>query len=110
MIVDQSKNRFRENFFKKVLLLEFKKFQNSIANYGNFLENCYIDCPQQNVDCEIKGGVIRKADLGRNAMVSPETEKVKDFNEVRMDRFITDSRLKDSNDPIVKIRFKNINY
>lgn len=86
------------------------KFQNSIANYGNFLENCYIDCPQQSVDCEIKGGVIRKADLGRNAMVSPETEKVKDFNEIRMDRFITDSRLKNLNDPIVKIRFKNINY
>lgn len=86
------------------------KFQNSIANYGNFLENCYIDCPQQSVDCEIKGGVIRKADLGRNALVSPETEKVKDFNEIRMDRFITDSRLKNLNDPITKIRFKNINY
>jgi len=32
--------------------------------------------------------VIRKADLGRNAKVSEETEKVKDFEEVRRERFI----------------------
>jgi len=86
------------------------KFQNSIADYGNLLENCYIDCPQQMVDCEVKGGVLRKADLGRNSLISEQTEKVKDFNEIRTGRFITDSRLKNLNDPIAKIKFKNINY
>jgi uncharacterized protein YjbI with pentapeptide repeats len=86
------------------------KFQNSIADYGNLLENCYIDCPQQMVDCEVKGGVLRKADLGRNSLISEQTEKVKDFNEIRTSRFISDSRLKNLNDPITKIKFKNINY
>jgi len=86
------------------------KFQNSIADYGNLLENCYIDCPQQMVDCEVKGGVLRKADLGRNSLISEQTEKVKDFNEIRTTRFIADSRLKNLNDPITKIKFKNINY
>lgn len=86
------------------------KFQNSIADYGNLLENCYIDCPQQMVDCEVKGGVLRKADLGRNSLISEQTEKVKDFNEIRTTRFISDSRLKNLNDPIAKIKFKNINY
>lgn len=67
------------------------------AEYSNHLEDCYIDCENKIVDCSIKGGVIRKADLGRNSNVSDDTEKVKDFEDVRKDRFITDSRLKDVN-------------
>ena len=86
------------------------KFQNSIANYGNLLEDCYIDCLGQNIDCQIKGGILRNGDLGRNALVSEQTQKVKDFNDIRNNRFITDSRLKNLNDPVKKIRFKNINY
>jgi hypothetical protein len=86
------------------------KFQESSADYGNSLDNCYIDSPGKKIDCEVKGGIIRKADLGRNAEVSKETEKVNDFNELRMTRFITDSRLKDLNDPSKKINFKNSNY
>jgi hypothetical protein len=42
--------------------------------------------------------------------VSEQTQKVKDFNDIRNNRFITDSRLKNLNDPVKKIRFKNINY
>lgn len=86
------------------------KVQQTSADYGNLLENCYIDSPTKKIDCSVKGGVIRKADLGRNADVSKETEKVKDFNEIRQSRFITDSRLKDLNDPLKRIKFKNINY
>ena len=86
------------------------KFQASSADYGNSLQNCYIDSPGKKIDCDVKGGVIRKADLGRNADVSKETEKVNDFNELRMTRFITDSRLKDLNDPSKNINFKNSNY
>ena len=73
------------------------KLKKTSSNYSNFLEDCYIDCEDKIIDCEIKGGVIRKADLGRNSKVSDSTERVKDFDEVRMQRFISDSRLKDVN-------------
>ncbi len=86
------------------------KVQNTSATYGSKLESCFIDSPRKMIDCEVKGGVLRKADLGRNSQVSEDTEKVKDFNEIRQSRFITDSRLKDLNDPLSKIRFKNQNY
>jgi len=86
------------------------KIKDTSASYGNLIEGCYIDCPRHMIDCEVKGGVIRKADLGGNAEVSEETEKVKDFNEIRQSRFITDSRLKDLNNPMRRIIFKNQNY
>ncbi len=85
------------------------KIQSTSVDYGNFIENCYIDSPGKKIDCEVKGGVIRKADLGRNAEVSKETEMVKDWNELRLQRFVTDSRLKDLNDPTRRITFKNLN-
>ena len=65
---------------------------------------------EKKLNCDVKSGVIRKADLGRNADVSKETERVNDFNELRLTRFITDSRLKDLNDPSRNINFKNSNY
>ena len=74
------------------------------------MESCYIDSPEKMIDCEIKGGVIRKADIGRNAIVSKETEEVKGFNEIRQSRFISDNRLKDLNNKISKMKFKNQNY
>ena len=82
------------------------------AEYSNHLEDCYIDCENKIVDCSIKGGVIRKADLGRNSNVSDDTEKVKDFEDVRKDRFITDSRLKDVNvyHQVQKFRDQNWTY
>ncbi len=86
------------------------KVQDTSATYGSKLIGCFIDSPRKMIDCEVKGGVLRKADLGRNSEVSEDTEKVKDFNEIRQSRFITDSRLKDLNDPLSKIRFKNQNY
>jgi hypothetical protein len=86
------------------------KVQNTSVSFGNKLFGCFIDSPMKMVDCEINGGVIRKADLGRNANVSDSTEKVKDFNEIRQSRFVTDSRLKDLNDPLTRIKFKNQNY
>lgn len=73
------------------------KVKSTSAEYSNHLEDCYIDCENKIVDCSIKGGVIRKADLGRNSQVGDDTEKVKDFEEVRKERFISDSRLKDVN-------------
>jgi uncharacterized protein YjbI with pentapeptide repeats len=90
--------------------VEKSKLKNCSADYGNKLIECYIDCPEKMIDCEVTGGVLRKADLGRNAQVSKETEKAKDFNEIRNGRFITDSRLKNLNDPISRIKFKNQNY
>ena len=90
--------------------VEKSKVKDCSVNFGNKLIECYIDCPEKMIDCEISGGVLRKGDLGRNAEVSKETEKAKDFNEIRSGRFITDSRLKNLNDPISRIKFKNQNY
>jgi hypothetical protein len=86
------------------------KIKDTSADFGNKLIECYIDSPEKMIDCEITGGVLRKGDIGRNADVSKETEKAKDFNEIRKGRFITDSRLKNLNDPISRIKFKNQNY
>jgi len=86
------------------------KIKDTSADFGNKLIECYIDSPEKMIDCEITGGVLRKCDIGRNADVSKETEKAKDFNEIRKGRFITDSRLKNLNDPISRIKFKNQNY
>lgn len=90
--------------------IQKSKIKDCSADYGNKLIECYVDCPEKMIDCEITGGVLRKADIGRNAQVSKETEKAKDFNEIRKSRFITDSRLKNLNDPISRIKFKNQNY
>jgi hypothetical protein len=74
------------------------------------MEDCYIDCAGKIVDCDITGGVIRKADLGRNAKVSDETEKVKDFEDIRAQRFISDSRLKDVNVHFQPQKFRDQNW
>ena len=86
------------------------KLKDTSASYGNSIDSSYIDSPQKMIDCTVKGGVLRKGDLGRNAEVSKETERVKDFNDIRKGRFIADSRLKNLNDNINKTRFKNQNY
>ncbi len=86
------------------------KIQDTSATYGSKINDCFIDSPRKMIDCEVNGGVLRKADLGRNAVVSDTTEKVKDFNEIRQSRFVTDSRLKDLNNPVYRIKFKNQNY
>jgi hypothetical protein len=86
------------------------KIKNTSAEYSNHLEDCYIDCAEKIVDCDITGGVIRKADIGRNAKVSEETEKVKDFEDIRAQRFISDSRLKDVNVHFQPQKFRDQNW
>ncbi len=86
------------------------KLKSTSADYSNQIEECYIDCENKIIDCEIKGGVIRKADLGRNSNVSDNTEKVKDFDEIRSERFVSDSRLKDVNVYYPSQKFKDQNW
>jgi len=90
--------------------VENSKVKNTSAEYSNSLEECYIDCAGKAIDCNIKGGVIRKADIGRNANVSKETEEVKDFEDIRKARFVSDSRLKDSNTLYKPQSFKDQNW
>jgi hypothetical protein len=90
--------------------IENSKVKNTSAEYSNNLEECYIDCAGKSIDCNVKGGVIRKADLGRNAKVSKETEEVKDFEDIRKARFVSDSRLKDSNTLYKLQSFKDQNW
>jgi hypothetical protein len=56
------------------------------------------------------GGVFRGGILGDNSDVSKETMKVKAPEDVRMTRFVTDSRLKNLNDQYGGSRFGNMNY
>ena len=86
------------------------KLKTTSADYSNYLEDCYIDCSDKIIDCKIKGGVIRGADLGGNSEVSDETEKIKGFEEIRKERFIADSRLKDVNVYFKPQRFRDQNW
>ena len=86
------------------------KLKSTSAEYSNHLDDCYIDCENKIIDCSIEGGVIRKADLGRNSKVSDGTEKVKDFQGVRAERFISDSRLKDVNVRYEPQKFRDQNW
>ena len=90
--------------------IENSKVKNTSVDYSNSLEECYIDCAGKSIDCNVKGGVIRKADLGRNANVSKETEEVKDFDDIRKARFVSDSRLKDVNTVYKPQTFKDLNW
>jgi hypothetical protein len=76
----------------------------------NKLKDCYINCEQKSINCEIAGGVLRAGILGEYAELSKDTKKVKGWNEVRNERFITDKRLQDLNDKYKGAKFGDMNY
>jgi hypothetical protein len=86
------------------------KVKSTIVDYSNELKDCFIDCPGKNLNCKIVGGVLRAGNIGENAEVSKETMKVKNVDDQRMLRFVTDKRLKDLNDRYGNQRFGNMNY
>lgn len=86
------------------------KLKSSIAEFTNELKDCFIDCENKNINCKIEGGVFRAGTLGENAEVSKETLKVKGWDDIRKQRFITDTRLKDVNDKYNIPKFGNMNY
>lgn len=86
------------------------KIQNTPAEYGNELIECFIDSEGLKIDCNIEGGVLRAGNTATNAKVSEETEIVKGWAEKRSERFITDSRLKNKNEEYPDLYFKNRNY
>jgi len=86
------------------------KLKSTIVDFTNELNDCFIDCEGKNINCKIKGGVIRAGNLGENSEVSEETYKVKAWEDIRNSRFVTDSRLKDLNDKYSMPRFGNMNY
>jgi len=86
------------------------KVKSSIAEFSNELKDCFIDCENKNINCKIEGGVFRAGTLGENAEVSKETLKVKGWEDIRKQRFITDNRLKDVNDKYNIPKFGNMNY
>jgi hypothetical protein len=86
------------------------KIKDSVVEFTNELEDCFIDCEGKNVNCKIVGGVFRAGNLGENSEVSPETLKVKGWEDFRKMRFVTDKRLKDLNDKYNDPRFGNMNY
>jgi hypothetical protein len=86
------------------------KVKATIVDYSNELKDCFIDCQGKNLNCKIEGGVLRAGNIGENAEISKETMKVKNTDDQRMLRFVTDKRLKDLNDKYNNPRFGNMNY
>ena len=86
------------------------KVNDSVVEFSNELIGCFVDCNGKNVNCKMEGGVLRSGNIGDYAEISKETLKVKGFNEIRNQRFVTDSRLKDLNPEYKRSKFGNLNY
>jgi hypothetical protein len=86
------------------------KVKDCVVDFGNELEDCFIDCAGKSINCKIKDGVLRAGEIGENADISKETLKVKGFEDLRKERFVTDSRLKDLNNRYNNPRFGNMNF
>jgi len=86
------------------------KVKDCVVDFGNELEDCFIDCAGKSINCKIKEGVLRAGEIGENADISKETLKVKGFEDLRKERFVTDSRLKDLNNRYNNPRFGNMNF
>ena len=86
------------------------KVNDSVVEFSNELIGCFVDCNGKNVNCKMEGGVLRSGNVGDYAEISKETLKVKGFNEIRNQRFVTDSRLKDLNPEYKRSKFGNLNY
>lgn len=86
------------------------KLKDTGVDFTNELKECFIDCKGKNINCKVEGGVFRAGNVGENADMSKETLKVKSKDDLRMIRFVTDKRLKDSNDKYFIPRFGNMNF
>jgi hypothetical protein len=90
--------------------IKSSKVNDSVIEFSNDLTGCFVDCKDKNVNCKMEGGVLRSGNIGDYAQISKETVKVKGFNDIRNERFITDSRLKNLNPEIKRSKFGNLNY
>jgi hypothetical protein len=86
------------------------KVSESVIEFSNELTNCFVDCKGKNVNCKMIGGVLRDGNVGEYAEISKDTIKVKGFNDIRNERFVTDKRLKDLNFEYKRSKFGNLNY
>jgi len=86
------------------------KLKATKVDYTNTLKDCFIDCEGKNLNCKIEGGVLRGGTVGEYAEISDDTMKVKGWDELRKQRFISDKRLKDLNDSSHIPKFKNMNF
>jgi hypothetical protein len=86
------------------------KIKDTIVDFGNIMDDCFIDCEGKSINCKIVGGVLRAGNIGENADLSKDTLKVKGWEDLRKQRFVTDKRLKDLNDKYTDPRFGNMNY
>lgn len=86
------------------------KVEDTLVEVTNTLDNCYINCRDKSVNCKIKGGVFVDGIVGDFTEMSKETQKAKNWNVIRSERFVTDKRLKNLNDEYKNPKFGNINY
>jgi hypothetical protein len=90
--------------------IKSSKIKNTILQFKNEVEDSFIDCEGKNINCKIIGGVFRAGNIGELAEISKETLKVKGLEDFRKQRFVTDSRLKNSNDKYNISKFGNMNF
>ena len=86
------------------------KVSQSVVEFSNELKDCFVDCKGKNINCKMEGGVLRDGNVGDYAQISKETVKVKGFTDIRNERFVTDSRLKNLNFDYKRPKFGNLNY
>lgn len=107
---DIKKSSIEDSYIFAGTKVSSSKVKATIVDYSNELNDCFIDCAGKNINCKIEGGVLRAGNIGENAEISKDTMKVKNLDDQRMLRFVTDRRLKDLNDRYNDQRFGNMNY
>jgi hypothetical protein len=107
---DIKKSSIEDSYIFAGTKVASSKIKSTIVDFSNELKDCFIDCQGKNINCKIEGGVLRAGNIGENAEISKETMKVKNLEDQRMVRFVTDKRLKDLNDRYNNQRFGNMNY
>jgi hypothetical protein len=107
---DIKKSSIEDSYIFAGTKVTSSKIKSTIVDFSNELKDCFIDCQGKNINCKIEGGVLRAGNIGENAEISKETMKVKNLEDQRMVRFVTDKRLKDLNDRYNNQRFGNMNY
>ena len=104
------KSILKESYVVTGTEISDSKVENCQVDVLNKIKNSYINCPDKTINCDIDGGVFVEGILGDHSKLSKDTEKAKNWNVIRDERFVTDSRLKDLNFEYKSSKFGNMNY
>jgi hypothetical protein len=54
-------------------VIKNSKISHTLCSEGNILDGCYVENPEELIDCKMEDGIIRKGIIGKNAQISKET-------------------------------------